>query len=216
MIPEEPVDTIGGNHISLRIQHDFHQFNGIQLLQQRIHSGGPHPFVIRPPQGRLISLYPIHQETPMTHSDHYRALERMYLAGPINQIFKPRIMVSKENAEIEIEVKPSYFHSAGAVHGAVYFKMLDDAAFFAANSIVSGRFVLTKSFTTHLYRPVSSGRMKSVGKVVDQTESRIHAESFVYDVNGKKLGKGTGVFVRGRLPLSDALGYGENLTNPDV
>ncbi|OQY44916.1 MAG: thioesterase, partial [Desulfobacteraceae bacterium 4572_87] len=89
----------------------------------------------------------------MTHADHYQSLERMYLAGPINQVFKPRIVVWKENAEIEIEVKPSYFHSAGAVHGAVYFKMLDDAAFFAANSIEVDYFVLTQSFTTHLYRP---------------------------------------------------------------
>lgn len=152
----------------------------------------------------------------MTHADHYQSLERMYLAGPINQVFKPRIVVWKENAEIEIEVKPSYFHSAGAVHGAVYFKMLDDAAFFAANSIVVDYFVLTQSFTTHLYRPVSSGRMKSMGRVVDQTESRIHAESFVYDVKGKKLGKGTGVFVRGRLPLMDALGYKEDITDKDV
>ena len=152
----------------------------------------------------------------MIETNHYLALEKMYLAGPINRFFKPRIIVSKEKAEIEIEVKDSFFHSAGAVHGSVYFKMLDDAAFFAANSIVPDYFVLTKSFTTHLYRPISSGRMKSIGKVLSETESRIHAESFVYDENGRKLGKGSGVFVRGRMPLIEALGYSEVSPNLDI
>ena len=35
------------------------------------------------------------------------------------------------------------FHAAGAGHGTIYFKMLDDAAFYAANSMVEEQFVLT-------------------------------------------------------------------------
>ena len=72
---------------------------------------------------------------------HYRALEKMYLSAPINSIYEPRISVSHERAEITIDVKESLFHAAGAVHGSVYFKMLDDAAFFAANSIEADHFV---------------------------------------------------------------------------
>jgi uncharacterized protein (TIGR00369 family) len=138
---------------------------------------------------------------------HYRALEKMYLAAPINRIYNPQITVSNENAEIEIDVKETLFHSARAVHGSVYFKMLDDAAFFAANSIEKDYFVLTVSFTIYLTRPVSAGHMKSIGKVVSKTSSQIIAEAIVYDEQGRELGRGSGIFVRGKLPLVDAMGY---------
>ena len=59
----------------------------------------------------------------MDNEKHYRALEKMYLAAPINQIYKPRITVSTERAEIEIDVSEKLFHAARAVHGSVYFKM---------------------------------------------------------------------------------------------
>ncbi|MDY6950473.1 MAG: PaaI family thioesterase [Thermodesulfobacteriota bacterium] len=145
----------------------------------------------------------------MKHENHYRALEKMYLAGPINELFKPRITVSEERAEIEIEVHRALFHSAGAVHGSVYFKMLDDAAFFAANSVVLDNFVLTTSFTTYLLRPISSGLMKSIGKVLSRTKTQIIAESIVYNDRGKELGRGSGIFGKSKLPLVDALGYGD-------
>ena len=141
---------------------------------------------------------------------HYRAMENMYRAAPINGIFKPEITVSKETAEIEISVTEAFFHSAGAVHGSVYFKMLDDAAFFAANSIVRDVFVLTSPFTTYLTRPVTAGVMKSVGRVVSKGKSRIIAEAVVRDGRGREAGRGNGVFVRSRMLLTDALGYGDS------
>lgn len=36
-------------------------------------------------------------------------------------------------AEVSIEVGRELFHASGAVHGSVYFKLLDDAAFFAVH-----------------------------------------------------------------------------------
>jgi uncharacterized protein (TIGR00369 family) len=143
----------------------------------------------------------------MDADDHYRALERMYLAAPINGIYKPSITVSKERAEIEMAVTETFFHSAGALHGSVYFKMLDDAAFFAANSIVSDYFVLTSSFTTYLTRPVTSGGLKSVGRVANKGKTQIIAEAVVRDLQGREVGRGSGVFVRSKLPLAGAMGY---------
>lgn len=58
----------------------------------------------------------------MKNEAHFRALERMCRAAPINEIFKPQIGVSEGAAEIEIEVRETLFHAAGAVHGSVYFK----------------------------------------------------------------------------------------------
>ena len=129
------------------------------------------------------------------------------MAAPINKIFPPKILVSEAGAEIQIDVKPEYFHAAGAVHGSVIFKLLDDAAFFAANSLEQTVFVLTTSFTTYLTRPVSSGIIRSVGKVVNQNKTQFIAESVAYDSAGKELGRGSGIFVRGKIPLVEALGY---------
>lgn len=144
----------------------------------------------------------------MTKTNHFRALENMYAAGPINQIYLPNITVSEGIAEIEIELSEKYHHSGGAVHGSVYFKMLDDAAFFAANSYETEVFVLTKSFTTYFTRPVSEGSLKAVGKVVSKNKSQFIAESVVYDSKGNEIGRGNGVFVRSRLKLSQVKGYG--------
>lgn len=142
------------------------------------------------------------------HTAHYTALENMYLAAPINQIYQPKITISEAQAEIIIDINEKYFHAAGAVHGSVYFKMLDDAAFFAANSLEPDVFVLTTSFTTYLTRPVSEGQLRSVGKVVSQNKSQFIAESVVYDSQEREIGRGNGIFVKSRMPLVDAMGYG--------
>ena len=143
----------------------------------------------------------------MTGNNHFRALENMYAAAPINQIFKPTMTISEGIAEIEIELSEQFHHSGGAVHGSVYFKMLDDAAFFASNSYEAEVFVVTTSFTTYLTRPVSEGSLKAVGKVVHKNRSQFIAESVVYDSNGFEVGRGNGVFVRSKIPLIQARGY---------
>ena len=143
----------------------------------------------------------------MNKDKHFRCLENMFAAAPINEIYKPKIEVREGEATIEIELSEKFHHSAGAVHGSVYFKMLDDSAFFAASSLEREVFVLTTSFTTYLTSPVSSGKFRSVGRVVSRNKSQFIAESIVYDSNGNEAGRGSGVFVRGKFPLRDALGY---------
>ena len=82
----------------------------------------------------------------MTKDPHFTALENMYLAAPISDLYHPSIEISDSEATIKIEVSEQFFHSAGGLHGSVYFKLLDDAAFFAANSLERDVFVLTTSF----------------------------------------------------------------------
>ena len=134
-----------------------------------------------------------------------RALEAMYLSAPINQFYRPRIVISKEQVEIDIDQR--FFHAAEAVHGSVYSKLLDDAAGLAANVLEREVFAVTASFTTHMTRPVSGPLMRSVGRVVDQTRSQFLVESIVYDHNQRSVGRGNGVFMRGSVRLADSLGY---------
>ncbi|MEE2611283.1 MAG: PaaI family thioesterase [Pseudomonadota bacterium] len=136
---------------------------------------------------------------------HFRALEAMYLSAPINQFYRPRIVISKEQVEIDIDQR--FFHAAEAVHGSVYFKLLDDAAGLAANVLEREVFAVTASFSTHMTRPVSGPLMRSVGRVVDQTRSQFLVESIVYDHNQRSVGRGNGVFMRGSVRLADSLGY---------
>ena len=144
----------------------------------------------------------------MTKDPHFSRLEKMYLAAPINAFYRPTIVVGDSECTIEIDVSDKLFHAAGAVHGSVYFKMLDDAAFFATSSLEREVFVLTTSFTTYFTRPVSSGTLRSVGRVVNRNKSQFIAEAVVYDSENREIGRGSGVFVRSNLPLVDALGYG--------
>ena len=86
----------------------------------------------------------------MDNQQHYQALINMYLAAPINGIFKPQLQVAHGEATDEMTVKSDFFHAGRALHGCVYFKMLDDAAFFAANSLEKQVFVLTSSSLTFI------------------------------------------------------------------
>lgn len=133
----------------------------------------------------------------------------MYLSAPINAFFQPEIQISQGKAEISVTIKRDFFHAAGAVHGSVYFKMLDDAAFFAANSLETEVFVLTTSFTTYLTRPVSTGLIRSVGRVVNRTKSQFIAESIAYDSHNNEIARGNGIFVRSKISLAETPGYNE-------
>jgi len=143
----------------------------------------------------------------MTPEQHYRALENMYQAAPINRFFPPEMVIEEGKSEIKINIKPEYFHSAGATHGSVIFKILDDAAFFAANSLEQEVFVLTTSFTTYLTRPISEGTLRVEGHVVNKNKSQFIAEAVAYNDENKEVGRGNGIFVRGKFKLVDAMGY---------
>jgi uncharacterized protein (TIGR00369 family) len=143
----------------------------------------------------------------MTREEHYRRLERMYEAAPINAFFEPELRISKGRAEIRVKVRPDLFHAAGAVHGSVYFKSLDDAAFFAVNSLVPDVFVLTITFHVHLLRPISEGEMTATGQVVHGNRRLYVSESELKDSRDRLIARGSGTFMPSNIPLSEKLGY---------
>jgi uncharacterized protein (TIGR00369 family) len=143
----------------------------------------------------------------MAKDRHFTCLENMYLAAPINAFYQPTIEIAEALATIDVEISEKFYHAMDAVHGSVYFKMLDDAAFFAASSLEKKFFVFTNSFTTYLTRPVSSGAMRAVGRVVHRTRTQFICESVVHDDRGQEAGRGSGIFARGKWPLKKAAGY---------
>ena len=138
---------------------------------------------------------------------HYRKLERMYSHAPINAFFLPKLTIGEGEAEIRIMVRDDFHHTAGAMHGVVYFKALDDATFFAANSLVAEVFVLTASFEIEFLRPVASGEIRATAKVTADNGRRIEAVGELFDEKGQRIGRGLGRFARSRIPLGPDVHY---------
>lgn len=130
----------------------------------------------------------------------------MYLSAPINRQYSPTIHISKGQAVVEFAVRPEYFHAAKAVHGAIYFKALDDAAFFAVSSLVEQYFVLTASLEVQFKQPITGGVIHSEGSVRSGDGRRFVGEA-VITVDGVEVASGSGTFVRSHIRLADTDGY---------
>jgi uncharacterized protein (TIGR00369 family) len=142
-------------------------------------------------------------------SEHHRKLEKLYLGAPTNVYYRPSIRIGEGECEISIEARPEFHHAAHAVHGSVYFKLLDDAGFFAVNSVVPDVFVLTSEFTTHLLRPVAAGRMVAKGRLIQSGARQSLAEAQLFDQRGTLIGHGVGTYVRSKIALNADVGYQE-------
>jgi len=141
-------------------------------------------------------------------SDHFRRLERMYHAAPINEYFAPKLHIPEAGvAELRIAIRPDFYHAARAAHGAVYFKALDDATFFATNSIVEDVFVLTVSFNLYFTRPVSDGEVIARAQVVSRSKRLYLAEGIVEDTRGREIARGSGAFMPSTIALADIEHY---------
>ena len=139
---------------------------------------------------------------------HYRALERLYDSAPVNALFASRMaIVAEGRSRITFDITREVFHAAGAAHGTIYFKMLDDAAFYAANSLATDRFLLTTSFNLHFTKPVREGAAVAEGQWVSGRKRVFVAEARLVDAEGDEIGRGTGTFMRSHIALSGLPGY---------
>lgn len=145
----------------------------------------------------------------MGNEEHFRKLERMYLSAPINEFYAPEIHITKGQAQVTLPVRPDFFHAAQSVHGAVFFKLLDDSAFFAANSLVKDVFVLTVSFNVYFTGPISEGVMQATGKIVQASKRLIIAESVIANSKAREIARGSGTFMRSKILLKDVPDYKE-------
>ena len=140
---------------------------------------------------------------------HFRKLEALFAAAPINQalIKEAKIRVKEGFAELSLPIRQEYYHGAMSLHGAIYFKLLDDAAYFAAASMEAQYFMVTKRYQIDFRRPVTGGVLKASGELVSAGESDWLAKSEIVNENGQLVASGQGVFVKSRLKLNDQKGY---------
>lgn len=147
---------------------------------------------------------------------HWQALESLYASAPVNGLFRSRLsIVEQGRSRIDFLVTPETFHAAGAAHGTIYFKMLDDAAFYAANTLVTDRFLLTTSFSLQFLRPMREGEVRAEGRWISGRRRVLVAEARLLDAEDEEIGRGTGTFMRSHIPLSGLPGYAVPPRSPD-
>jgi len=139
--------------------------------------------------------------------DHFRKLESLYLSAGINAFYQPGITVSEGAAEISVAVEPKYFHSGHSVHGSIYFKLLDDACYFACQSMETRYFMVTSSFNIQFIAPVAAGTLTARGTLTAATRSVSLAHGEVYDDRNRLVATGNGSFMKSRLSLGEEVGY---------
>jgi uncharacterized protein (TIGR00369 family) len=145
---------------------------------------------------------------PSGAAAHYRALESLYRHAPVNRLFQSDLEIVEQGvARIRFEIDQATFHAAGAAHGTLYFKMLDDAAFYACNSLVSDRFLLTTAFNLNLTRPLKAGPVVAEGRWVSGKRRVFVGEARLLDAQGEEAARGTGTFMRSHIPLATLPGY---------
>ena len=139
---------------------------------------------------------------------HYKKLEKIYLNANLNkEIYSnTEILISKNYSEIKMPIKKDYFHALEAIHGSVYFKMLDDAAFFAAQSVVEDYMLLTASFNITFKMPVKNGYIKSTGTLCSVSKKEFNAESKMYNSKNELVAFGNGIFKKSKISI-DSINY---------
>lgn len=139
---------------------------------------------------------------------HLRALESLYAHASINRLFRSSIEIPEQGvARIRFEIDDGLFHAAGAAHGTVYFKMMDDAAFYACNGMVTDRFLLTTAFNLNFTRPLKAGPVTAEGRWVSGRRRVLVGEARLIDAEGEEAARGTGTFMRSHIPLAGLPGY---------
>ena len=149
--------------------------------------------------------------SPTGEDAHLRALEALYASAPVNRLFKSCLTLPEAGkSEIRFTVTDDLFHAAGAAHGTLYFKMLDDAAFYACNGLVSDRFLLTTAFNLHFTKPMRIGEARAEGRWISGKRRVFVAEARIVDSDGEECARGTGTFMRSHIGLSGLDGYRAN------
>ena len=134
----------------------------------------------------------------------------MYHDAPINTTVPSRLSVSEGRAEVRLTVDSSFHHAAHALHGSLYFKALDDAAYFAANSIVTNALVLTATFELELLGMIRCETIRAVGVMERREGRKIWARAELFDDQEELMARGSGLFVVGKWALDHIDGRSES------
>jgi hypothetical protein len=136
-------------------------------------------------------------------------LNHSIVIAPSNRLFQSEIEIAEEG------LSPGSVSSRGGglsrggrgARATIYFKMMDDAAFYACNSLVTDRFLLTTAFNLHFTRPIKSGPVVAEGRWASGRRRVYVADTRLIGPDGEEAARGTGTFMRSHISLSTLPGY---------
>lgn len=139
---------------------------------------------------------------------HYKKLINMYGSAPIQKKFPGiDLKIKKLQAEITLPIDESYHHAGGSLHGAIYFRLLDDVCYFAAMSEETEYFYVTKTFSIQFFRSIQKGLMIAKSEEIKFDGKDFFASGSIYNEEGIKLASGSGVFTKVSVKLDPSIGY---------
>ena len=135
---------------------------------------------------------------------HHAGLEALFRAAPVNQIIDSQLTILAEGeARIEFPINPLLFHAGGGLHGVVHYKAMSDAAFYAANSLFTDRFLLTSSFNLTFIKPAAIGPLTAEGRWVSGRKRILIADARLMNGEGEIVARGTGTFAPSAVLLAE-------------
>ena len=138
---------------------------------------------------------------------HLTKMQNMYKKAPINGLFNKHDLIYDKEGNTTLYFTPDegHCHTMMSLHGSGYFKLLDDAAFFAAQAQDPENFIFTVSFNTYLVRPVAPGTpLRAKGSVLNSSKSLIIAEAILEEeTTGKLVASASGTFQKSPHSLSN-------------
>jgi acyl-CoA thioesterase len=112
-------------------------------------------------------------------------------------------MVDGESV-LEVELGPIHMSRANRAHGGLLFTLLDTALGRAVlDALPAGRGCATVELKINYFRPVQSGRVRAVGRLLELTKSLGYAEGEVMNDAGKVLARASGTFFLTRTMRQD-------------
>lgn len=142
-----------------------------------------------------------------SESPHFLCLQTLFENAPVSRLYGARAIVREGSATVTFRARPEFMHAAGGLHGSAYFRVLDDAAFFAANSREHDYLLATLQFNVQFLRPCRGGTLTATGTLTHQSGRIFFAQAELRDEQDQLLATGAGIFTRSGVPLSGEIGY---------
>lgn len=126
----------------------------------------------------------IYKEIINTHKRH----------APISEFIDMRLLDVKEGeSTFELDVKPQFLNSLGTMQGGVIGIMADASMGIAFGTLLDeDTHFSTAEFKINFFRPVSSGKLTAIGKVINKGKKVGYTECEIYNDEHKLIAKTVG------------------------
>jgi len=138
---------------------------------------------------------------------HLEKLENLYLSDQVNKDLDPGVKILEGEAEIHIPVREKVSNTDGSIIGCICYKLMEDAAILALNSIVNDVQVTASNFNIYLSNSIASRELTARAKFIGESGNQILVETVVLDDNRSEIARGNGAFNKSSIKLEQLDGY---------